>query len=55
MRLFVALLVTVCAAGSAGCSLKKMAVNTVATTLSEVGTIPAVLDSVNYCAECARI
>ena len=38
MRLFVALLVTVCAAGSAGCSLKKMAVNTVANTLSEVGT-----------------
>jgi len=38
MRLFVALLVTVCAAGSAGCSLKKMAVNTVASTLAEVGT-----------------
>jgi len=38
MRLFVALLVTVCAAGSAGCSLKKMALNTVASTLSEVGT-----------------
>ena len=38
MRLFVALLVTVCAAGSSGCSLKKMAVNTVANTLSEVGT-----------------
>lgn len=38
MRLFVALLVTVCAAGSSGCSLKKMAVNTVASTLSEVGT-----------------
>jgi predicted anti-sigma-YlaC factor YlaD len=38
MRLFVALLVTVCAAGSSGCSLKKMALNTVASTLSEVGT-----------------
>src|SRR4030095_6636214 len=38
MRLFVALLVTVCAAGSAGCSLKKIALNTVASTLSEVGT-----------------
>ena len=38
MRFFVALLVTVCAAGSTGCSLKKMAVNTVANTLSEVGT-----------------
>jgi len=38
MRLFVVLLVSVCAAGSSGCSLKKMAVNTVANTLSEVGT-----------------
>ena len=32
MRLFVVLLVSVCAAGSSGCSLKKMAVNTVAKT-----------------------
>jgi predicted anti-sigma-YlaC factor YlaD len=38
MRLFVVLLVTVCAAGSAGCSLKKMAVNTVASMLAESGT-----------------
>jgi predicted anti-sigma-YlaC factor YlaD len=39
VRLFVVLLLTACAAaGTAGCSLKKMAVNTVADTLAEVGT-----------------
>lgn len=38
MRLLAALSVTACLAASAGCSLKKMAVNTVASTLAEVGT-----------------
>lgn len=37
MRLLVALVLVACAAGSTGCSLKKMAVNTVANTLAEVG------------------
>jgi hypothetical protein len=38
MRLVAVLSLTVCVAASAGCSLKKMAVNTVASTLAEVGT-----------------
>ena len=38
MRLLVALVLVACAAGSTGCSLKKMAVNTVANTLAEVGS-----------------
>lgn len=38
MRLLVALVLAACAAGSTGCSLKKMAVNTVANTLAEVGS-----------------
>jgi predicted anti-sigma-YlaC factor YlaD len=38
MRLFAVLSLTVCVAASAGCSIKKMAVNTVADTLAEVGT-----------------
>ena len=38
MRLFVVLLLAVCVAASAGCSIKKMAVNTVASTLAESGT-----------------
>lgn len=38
MRLLVALVIVAGAAASTGCSLKKMAVNTVANTLAEVGT-----------------
>jgi predicted anti-sigma-YlaC factor YlaD len=38
MRLFVALALTVCAAASSGCMLKKMALNTVASTLAETGS-----------------
>ena len=38
MRLSAALLLTLLAAAESGCSLKKMAVNTVASTLSESGT-----------------
>jgi hypothetical protein len=38
MRPFVVLSLTVCVTASAGCSIKKMAVNTVASTLAESGT-----------------
>ena len=38
MRLLVALALTACAAASSGCMLKKMALNTVASTLAETGS-----------------
>jgi hypothetical protein len=38
MRVFACLLLIVCLAGSTGCSIKTMAVNTVASTLAESGT-----------------